>query len=363
MNTLFPFIGSAFVFFVIAVAGIEICKKRKILDRPGPDVPARWRVPNMQWVFLIIAFFATTSLFFPSYYHNQAFLGLAVGWAFIVLFSAVDTILESYYGKWIKAKYRLLLQVVAGLIALWIWWVSIHEFVIDSHITRSLPWSIVVILTVLWFVGFMNAINWFDGINWLASGISTIGFITVYFLLQHVVVPYYADIISPAHLQTLTMTTNVAFLLTLGWLLYTTIEYKPIGLLRDIGIIFYGYALAYLSLLWWAKIGTLLVVLSLPIFDAIWVFVNRLFIMKKNPMKKDYTHLHYRLMALGRTRSEVRRFVRWWSIFFMIIMLLQDTNRMSKIIIFILMATIFFGVNIYLFWVKKMPMEYKVKHS
>jgi len=34
MSTLFPFIGSAFVFLVIAIAGIEICKKRKILDRP-----------------------------------------------------------------------------------------------------------------------------------------------------------------------------------------------------------------------------------------------------------------------------------------------------------------------------------------
>jgi hypothetical protein len=86
-------------------------------------------------------------------------------------------------------------------------------------------------------------------------------------------------------------------------------------------------------------------------------------VMKKSPMKKDYTHLHYRLLALGRNRWEIRRFVRWWSIFFMVIMLLQDTNRMSKIIIFLLMAIIFFGVNIYLFWVKKLPMEYKVKTS
>ena len=157
------------------------------------------------------------------------------------------------------------------------------------------------------------------------------------------------------------MATNIAFLLSLGGLIYTMIEYKPIGLLRDIWILFYGYALAYLSLMWGAKIGTLLVVLSLPIFDAVWVFVNRLFVMKKNPMKKDYTHLHYRLMALWRSRGEVRRFVRWRSIFFMIIMLLQDTNRLHKLIIFCLMATIFFGVNIYLFCVKKMPMEYKVK--
>jgi UDP-GlcNAc:undecaprenyl-phosphate/decaprenyl-phosphate GlcNAc-1-phosphate transferase len=360
MSTLFPFIGSAFVFLVIAITWIEICKKRKILDRPGPDVPARNRVPNMQWVFLILWFFITSALFFPSYYENKAFLGLVVGWWFIMIFSLIDTALEASGRKWIKAKYRLVLQVIAWLIALWVWWVSISELVVNNNVTLSLPYVAVVWLTLVWFVWFMNAINWFDWINWLASWISTIWFVTVYFLLQNVVLPYYADIISPEHLATLVMTTNVAFLLTLWWLLYTTIEYKPTGLLRDIWIIFYWYALAYLSLMGWAKIGTLLVVLSLPIFDAIWVFVNRIFIMKKSPMKKDYTHLHYRLMALWRTRSEVRRFVRWWSIFFMIIMLLQDTNRMSKIIIFILMAVIFFGVNVYLFWVKKMPMEYKV---
>lgn len=110
-----------------------------------------------------------------------------------------------------------------------------------------------------------------------------------------------------------------------------------------------------------AKIGTLLVALSLPIFDAVWVFVNRIVIFKKNPLKGDYTHLHYRLMALGWTRGEVRRFIWGWSLFFMIIMILQDTNRMNKIIIFALMTIIFFGTNIYLFWVKKLPMEYVVK--
>ena len=361
MTTIFPFIGSAFVFLIIAIAGIEICKKRKILDRPGADVPVRPRVPNMQGVFLIIAFFATTALFFPSYYNEPAFLGLAVWGGFIMLFSVVDTILESYFQSGIKAKYRLVLQVIAWLIALWVWGVGIQEFVISGDFTWVLSWGVATILTVLWFMWFMNAINWFDGINGLASWISTIWFATVYFLLQWVVLPYYSNVITPESMATLSMTTNIAFLLTLWWIVYTTIEYKPIGLLRDIGIVFYWYALAYLSLLWGAKIGTLLVVLSLPIFDSIWVFINRIFVMKKNPMKKDWTHLHYRLMALWRSRSEVRWFVRWWSVFFMIIMLLQDTNRMSKIIIFVLMAAIFFGVNIYLFWVKKLPMEYKVK--
>ncbi|MEI7477522.1 MAG: hypothetical protein WCJ81_03195 [bacterium] len=113
MDTLFPFVGSAFAFIVIAITGIELCRKRKILDRPGADVPPRPRVPNMQGIFLLIGFFVTTALFFPQYYHERAFIGLAAGGAFIVLFSAVDTILEVYFHSGIKAKYRLLLQVIA----------------------------------------------------------------------------------------------------------------------------------------------------------------------------------------------------------------------------------------------------------
>ncbi|MBP6910563.1 hypothetical protein KBC03_03095 [Patescibacteria group bacterium] len=81
--------------------------------------------------------------------------------------------------------------------------------------------------------------------------------------------------------------------------------------------------MAYVALLGGAKIGTILVALSIPIFDAIWVFINRIFIMKKSPLKGDYTHIHYRLLALGWNRHEIRRFVRGWSIFFMVIILLQ----------------------------------------
>ena len=36
-------------------------------------------------------------------------------------------------------------------------------------------------------------------------------------------------------------------------------------------------------------------------------------------------------------------------------MLMQGTNRMNKIIIFLIMAALFFGVNVYLFLIKKLP--------
>jgi len=70
----------------------------------------------------------------------------------------------------------------------------------------------------------------------------------------------------------------------------------------------------------------MIVVLALPIFDAFWVIVDRLR-QGKNPMKGDYTHLHYRLMALGWNRNEVRRGIWIYTITMMILMLLQGTDK------------------------------------
>ncbi|MDR0370059.1 MAG: hypothetical protein LBH96_06270 [Candidatus Peribacteria bacterium] len=39
----------------------------------------------------------------------------------------------------------------------------------------------------------------------------------------------------------------------------------------------------------------------------------------------------------------------------MILMLMQEANRVNKIIIFVMMAILFFGVNTYLFIYKKLP--------
>jgi UDP-N-acetylmuramyl pentapeptide phosphotransferase/UDP-N-acetylglucosamine-1-phosphate transferase len=125
--------------------------------------------------------------------------------------------------------------------------------------------------------------------------------------------------------------------------------------LRDAGVMVYGFALAYLSLLWGAKIGTIMVALSLPIFDAIRVICHRVFVLRKNPMKWDYTHLHHRLLALGWSRVELRRFIWLWSVVMMILILLQWINRVNKAAIFVLFALIYFGVNAYIFRYKKKP--------
>jgi len=337
----------------IALAWLKIFKALKLLDKPGPDVPKRDRVPTIQWVFLFIAFLINIAIFYKEYFLNKAFLWLLIWWLLIVWIALIDSF------RHVNPKIRLLIQALVWAIAFYVWWVWFFE--LDFNwININLPLLLALFVTMFWFAWFINVINWFDWVYGLASWTSSIWFLTIYLLLKFTVLPYYTWI-SPENLANLEMVINVSFILFAVSAIYSAIEFKPLWVLRDVWTMFLWFALAYLALQWWAKIWTILVVLSLPIFDAIWVFINRIFVIKKNPLKWDYTHLHYRLLAMAWNRTEIRFFIWGWSLFLMVLMLLQWVNRFNKIVIFTMMFVIFFWVNIYLFWVKKFPLEYKIK--
>ena len=47
---------------------------------------------------------------------------------------------------------------------------------------------------------------------------------------------------------------NLAFFLFVTSMIYAVIEFKPLGLVRDVGIMFFGFVLAYLAVAGGAKI-------------------------------------------------------------------------------------------------------------
>lgn len=340
---------------VIAFAGLKLFRWRNILDKPGNDLKnTRKPVPTIQGIFVYLWFFIIVALLFPQYLHNNLFWGLFVGSLPIVVFELFEEL--NYIGKIsfkVPPSLRLVGHVAWALLAVWIGSFAPQEILINGHM-RIIPQRILALGFALWAILCINAINRFDGIYGQASGVSSIGFLTIFLLIQFVVFKHYTNF-TDANMQTLLFVQNMSFVLFCISLVATVVEYKPLGLLRDVGIMFFWFSLAYLSVVGWAKIGTLIVALSLVIFDAIWVWLWRMFVMKKNPLKGDYTHLHHRLLGLWRTRKEVRWFVWIWSIIMMIFILIQWTNRTNKLIIFTVMALVFFGINYYLFVVKKMP--------
>jgi len=333
----------------------------RILDKPWKDVPKRKPVPTLQGVTLIASFFALGYVRYPQYMtfsFANPFFWLLLGGLLIAALSFIDElwlILDKRFR--VSAGVRLFGHVVAALIAFYVSWVGITHF--------QLPWGVmlefglfsILLLTVAWYLMFVNAINWFDGVYGLASWLSSIGFFTIVLLIELVVFAQYPDMSSQRALL-LEWVSSMGMLLGSLSLIALAMEWKPFWLLRDVGTMFLGFSLAYLALLWWAKIGIMIVVLALPLFDAVRVIIDRLHRRKKHPFKWDYSHLHYRLLALWRNRNEVRVVLLWLSVCMLILMLLLDDDRMAKVIVFALVACIFFGVNGYMYRIKWLDVEY-----
>lgn len=345
---------------IIIFAGLYISKRLWILDRPGPDIkPARKGVPTMQGAVAYIAILTALTILIPQWRTNSIVLWFVVWITILIIVATRDECAYLYKIKDVPMILRLLTQMIAAGVAIYI-----SGGIMDERIFRG---EILQIPTGLFMAGFIirtmlciNAINRFDGVYGLASWVSSIWFLTIVLLIQLVVLPYYTDI-GDQTMQTLQVINDIAIVLAIISAVYAGIEYKPHGLVRDLGTMVFGFWLAYLSVVWGAKIGTLIVALSLVIFDAIRVWLHRIFFLKKNPLSGDYTHLHYRLLRLGRSRGEIRSFVRIRSTIMMILMLLQWANRIDKVIIFALMAAVFFGVNAYIFRIKKLPCGLEIK--
>lgn len=340
--------------FVLFLWWRFLFKKLHILDRPGPDLKwVRWPVPTLMWIFAYLWFILSVLFFYPDMFWNNIFLWLIL-WVLPIL--VVEFVEELGYMWVLKIRIpqilRLLIHILSAILAVYIGWIGVwFEFIVWDMVLQ-VPQYLFVVFFVLWSMLCINAINWIDGVNGQASGVSAIWFLTIFLLIKFVVMRYYTEF---NNWDILVIVSNLSFVLFVVSLVSTYIEFKPLWLLRDVGIMFFGFSLAYLSVVWWAKIWTLIVALSLVIFDAVWVWLYRIFILKKNPMKWDYTHIHHRLLWMNRTRSEVRAFVWIWSLIMMVLMLMQSANRLNKIIIFLMMFIVFFGVNYYLFVIKKIP--------
>ena len=332
---------------------IKIFRKLYILDKPWKDLKwTRKPVPTMQWIVVYLIFLIIVSLFFPDMRTNKLMLWFLTWGTLIVI---VEIITELEYIWKIKFKIpawaRFFVHLIAACLALYISWVENFEFVLWNNAIIIPQWALYILFAIRsTFV--TNAVNWIDGINAQWNWILTIWFFTIFWLIQRVVFPSYTEY---TNYDTLILVQQLSLILAIISLVYTVIEFKPSALIRDIGTMFLAFWLAYLSVLWWTKIWTLIVALSLVIFDAIRIIFYRIFILKRSPMQWDYKHMHHRLLRLWWTRWEVRAFVWVWSIIMMVLMLIQWTNRTNKIVIFVIMALLFFGINIYLFLIKKLP--------
>ncbi|MDO8735429.1 MAG: MraY family glycosyltransferase, partial [Elusimicrobiota bacterium] len=166
----------------------------------------------------------------------------------------------------------------------------------DIRIKFIQPQYLADILTILWVVGIINAVNIIDIMNGLATGISFIAAMTFLFIA----------------LPTEEIYVNLAAVAIAGGI-FGFIKYnfpKAKIFMGDTGSMFLGFVLASLSLgTSYTKINDValyspIIILGIPIFDTFYVMYLR-FRKGKSPFLGSNDHFALRLEAVGLTRKNV----------------------------------------------------------
>lgn len=321
-----PGIFAGIISFLTTKITINLGKTLKIMDHPGqrndPATIHTKPTPRGGGIPLFVAIFLA-SLLFLSF--DQRLLGILIGAAIVVgigflddrrstspylrllgLFLAAGAVVGSGIGI------SFLTNPLGGIIDL-----SQPRITIELFGEVKSIWILSASFGLLWIVFLMNAVSWSSGVDGQLSGFTAIAALVIAILSLQ----YSADITQ----WPVTILAGIvfgAFIGFLPWHIYPQRIMPGFG-----GGTLAGFMLAVLAILTTAKVGTLLVVLAIPIVDTLIAILRRI-LAGKSPVWGDQKHLHHRLLTLGWSKRSVAMF--YWAATLVLGILALSLNSTAK---------------------------------
>lgn len=240
-------------------------------------------IPRLGGLAIFLAFMLSVLLFAEI---DRQIQGILLGSVMIVVLGVLDDIMT------LRAVPKFLVQIAAAGVA--VYHGCVIQFLSNPIITSDATyislgaWSVPV--TIIWIVAITNAVNFIDGLDGLAVGISAISTASLLVI---------AILVSEG---------NVAVILAallgacLGFIPYNMNPAKIF--MGDTGSTFLGFILATLSIQGLFKLYAVIsfavpfLILGVPIFDICFAVLRRL-AKGQNPMRPDRGHVHHRLIDMG----------------------------------------------------------------
>lgn len=296
-NYIYAMTISFLVVFLIIPSLMRIANKFEFTDKPTGRKKHREPIPLIGGIGMFIGFFISFFVFI----HNSRIQNLAVFFSslLILLIGLVDDFFKTR-GKEFSIMPRVFIQILAAII-------TYKAGIVFSGITNPfngqyvlLPSALQFILTITWIFGVTTVINWSDGMDGLAGGISSISATTLF------VVALAKDQTDSAVMSILLVGAILAFLK------YNRHPAKIF--MGDSGANFLGFMLAIIALDGAFKQATVIsllipfLALGVPIFDNIFVIFKR-FAEGKPVYQADRSQIHYRLQQKGLTTRQVVSYI------------------------------------------------------
>jgi UDP-N-acetylmuramyl pentapeptide phosphotransferase/UDP-N-acetylglucosamine-1-phosphate transferase len=204
-------------------------------------------------------------------------------------------------------------------------------FVEQIHLHNISPW-LAIAATVFWIVGMQNMLNWVDGLDGLAAGVTLI-----------------AALVLALHALSLGQWTVALLPLALAGACagFLPFNFHPARIfMGDVGAMTLGYVLAVSAIIGGAKLATALLVLAVPIIDMAWLIVSRL-LHGHSAALGGRDHLHLRLIDMGFSQRQVVACYYLVSALFGTVALLDVMTPLMKLLVLLLLGTMVLALLLY----------------
>ncbi|KKS98205.1 MAG: UDP-N-acetylmuramyl pentapeptide phosphotransferase/UDP-N-acetylglucosamine-1-phosphate transferase, UDP-N-acetylglucosamine:undecaprenyl-P N-acetylglucosaminyl 1-P transferase [Candidatus Gottesmanbacteria bacterium GW2011_GWA2_43_14] len=200
------------------------------------------------------------------------------------------------------------------------------------------------VLAFIWIVWTTNIIGWSGGVDGQLPGFVSISAVVIGMLsIRYIADPnqYYV--------------TALAFLTAGSYLGFLPWNYYPQKIMPGYGgKTLAGFMLGVLSILSFSKFGTALLVLAVPMTDAVFILGKRI-LSGASPVKASSEHLHHHLLKLGWGKRRIALF--YWAISFIAGTAALSLNPKQKVFAFLLIVILVAMLIVWLNFFKKLPQK------
>lgn len=269
--------------FLVSLLLVPICKKVSIhinaMDIPNERKVHKHPMPRLGGLAIYLSFLICYMFFGVI---TTEMLSIVIASFVIVLFGIVDDINP------MKARYKLVGQLIAAGIIVFYGNIVLKEvYLFDYYISFG---ALSPYLTLFFIVACINAINLIDGLDGLASGISTIYFTTI------AIIAFLTNRIGGLDITISILMAGATF----GFLVF---NFPPAKIfMGDTGSQFLGFIIAIISLLGFKNITfnslvVPIIILAIPIFDTLFAILRR-FLKGESIGTPDKEHFHHQLLKM-----------------------------------------------------------------
>lgn len=289
MHPAWTYLVRFIIAFAIVYASVPYIRKLALrwhfVDQPAERKIHKEAIPLLGGIPIYVSFVVTCGIFGHL---GPTFYGIALGGLLIFGLGVIDDFFKSR-GKDFKAWPKILVQAAAALILV-AFGTTINGVNLPFRGFYHFPLWLAILTTVLWVVAITNMINFLDGVDGLAAGLSAISAFTLVFIaiLKHQYgMAAYAVVLMGS---------------TLGFLRHNF--YPARIFMGDAGATFLGFVLSAIAIDGAFKSATLVslivpvLALGVPIIDTVWVIFRR-FRENRPIYVADKGHTFHALMRSG----------------------------------------------------------------